>query len=454
MTPAGPARLPAFVRRIASSFIFRLSGAVANFAFVIFLGRYLGASQTGLYMIGLGFLSVLSTFCRLGLEQIIIREGGPMVRDRQWPELRGLYRQTMLLAAVASVVLTLAVMLLSKPLADHVFHKQELAPVLVWFALALLPTSIAMMHVPFLQIAGKPERSIAVFSVWVPLLSLVALVCVPPASAVAATCIFVAASVANLAIAYIPVRSFMRRADSLSGSIGALWETRLLRPALPLLIGNTCQMALLWIAVFAVGIYASPADVGGYSVAQRVALTLSGFLVPPIDALVGPKLAMMRGVSSKHDIEWIVHRVSAALLILVSGLFVVLVISGHQLLRLFGNDFGAGYGPLIFLSAGQLAVVASGSIRPLLVVHGLEKFIRNAMVIATLACIALAAILVPTLGGTGAALATALALAGEKLAEGFIAWKILGICVYPSLSFYRREIAALLKPRGKRTQTE
>jgi O-antigen/teichoic acid export membrane protein len=454
MTPAGPARSPTFIRRIASSFIFRLSGAVANFSFVIFLGRYLGASQTGLYMIGFGFLSVLSTFCRLGLEQIVIREGGPMVRDRQWPELARLYRQTLLLAAVASVVLTLVVILLSKPLANHVFHKQELAPVLVWFAVALLPTSIAMMHVPFLQIAGKPERSIAVFSVWVPLLSLLALLGIPPSSAVTAAYIFVAASVANLAIAYIPLRSFMRQADGRSRSIGPLWETRLLRPALPLLIGNTCQMALLWIAVFAVGIYASPADVGGYSVAQRVALTLSGFLVPPIDALVGPKLAMMRGVSSKRDIEWIVHRVSAALLILVSILFVVLVISGHQLLRLFGNDFGAGYGPLIFLSAGQLAVVASGSIRPLLVVHGLERIIRNAMVIATLASIVLAATLVPTLGGTGAALATALALAGEKLAEGLVAWKILGICVYPSLSFYRREISAVLKPRAKRTQTE
>lgn len=454
MALAALSRSPNIVRRIASSFIFRLSGAVTNFSFVIFLGRYLGASQTGLYMIGLGFLSVLSTFCRLGLEQIVIREGGPMVRDRQWHHLRRLFHQTMLLATVASVALTLAVIVLARPLAIYVFHKQELASVLVWFAVALLPTSIAMMHVPFLQIIGKPERSIAVFSVWVPLISLILLVCIPPSSAATAVYIFVGASVANLVIAHVPFRAFMRNAGSLPGPVGPLWETRLLRPALPLLIGNTCQMALLWIAVFAVGIYATPADVGGYSVAQRVALTLSGFLVPPVDALVGPKLAMMRGSASKRDIEWIVQRVSAALLILVSGLFVVLLISGHQLLRLFGNDFGAGYGPLLFLSAGQLAVVASGSIRPLLVVHGLERIIRNAMVVATLACIALAAVLVPTLGGTGAALATALALAGEKLVEGFVAWKVLDICVYPSLSFYRREIANLLKLRAKRTQTE
>jgi O-antigen/teichoic acid export membrane protein len=454
MTTAGFPRSAGIVRKIASSFIFRLMGAVTNFSFVIFLGRYLGAAQTGLYMIGLGFLSVLSTFCRLGLEQIVIREGGPMVRDGQWLELRRLYRQTMLLATAPSVALTLTVILLSRPLAIYVFHKQELASVLVWFAIALLPTSVAMMHVPFLQIIGKPERSIAVFSVWVPLLSFLSLFIMPPSSAVTAATIFVGASIANLVIAHLPFRAFMRNAGGLSSPNGPAWNTRLLRPAFPLLIGNTCQMALLWIAVFAVGIYSSPADVGGYSVAQRVALTLSGFLVPPIDALVGPRLSMMRGTSSKGDIESIVQRVSAALLILVSILFVALVLSGHQLLRLFGNDFGAGYGPLLFLSAGQLAVVASGSIRPLLVVHGLERVIRNAMVVATLACIALAATLVPTLGGTGAALATALVLAGEKLAEGLVAWRVLGICVYPSLSFYRREITNLLRPPAKRTQTE
>jgi O-antigen/teichoic acid export membrane protein len=445
---------PPLIKRIATSFIFRVSGALANFSFVIFLGRFLGASQTGLYMLGLGLLSVLSTLCRLGLEQIVIREGGPMVRDRQWPQLRNLYRQTMLLAAFASAALTLAIILLSDPLAIHIFHQSELAPVLVWFALALLPTSLAMMHVPFLQIIGKPERSIAVFSVWVPMLSVLSLLCIPPSSAVMAAHIFLGASAANLVIASVPVLKFLRNVEEHPLPATAGERLRLLQPALPLLIGNTCQMALLWIAVFAVGIFASPAEVGGYSVAQRVALTLSGFLIPPIDALVGPKLSMMRGSSSKQEIERIVQRVSAALIVLVSALFLLLVVSGHHLLRLFGNDFGAGYGPLLFLSAGQLAVVASGSIRPLLVVHGLEKAIRNAMVIATLVCIGLATILVPTLGGIGAAITTAIVLAGEKIVEGFVAWKVLGFCVYPSLSIYREGLASVLKTRTKRTQTE
>lgn len=59
MTPTGLPRSPTILKRIASSFVFRLSGAVTNFSFVIFLGRYLGASQTGLYMIGLDRKSVV-----------------------------------------------------------------------------------------------------------------------------------------------------------------------------------------------------------------------------------------------------------------------------------------------------------------------------------------------------------------------------------------------------------
>jgi O-antigen/teichoic acid export membrane protein len=437
---AGLIKRNTMLRRIASSLFSRVLGAIVNFTLVIYLGRYLGAAQTGLYMIGFGAATLLSTLARLGLEQIIIREGAPLMRDAQWHALRRLYRRALFTSFFAGTVIAVVMLGLDRLIAVYIFHKAELADVLPWFALSILPLTFALIHVPFLQIANRPESSIAILSLWMPLFSLPTLLLVQPDTGVVGAQVFLAACVVNALIACVQWQRVMAHKNARNTHAPTLPDPALLAPAMPLLVGNLCQMALLWIAVFAVGIAASPNAVGAYSVAQRVALTLSGFLVPPIDALVGPRLAMMRGDKSRDDIQYLVQSISSVLFLSATGVFVVILFYGSEILKLFGGDFRDGYGALVCLSFGQLAIVASGSIRPLLVVCGLEKMIRNTMIGAALCCVVSCAVLIPLIGPLGAAIATSLALAGEKVIEGCIARRRLGISVFPSTRFYVRHV--------------
>lgn len=437
-------------RRVAVSFLSRVLGAIANMAFVVYLGRYLGAAQTGFYMVGLGTATLLSTVGRIGLEQIVIREGGPLVRDGRWGALRMLHHRSVTISIRVSVAIAIALGLLAYPIAHYVFHKDGLTAVFQWFAASVVPLSYAFMHVPFLQIMQRAERSIAILSLWIPLVSLPLLLLAHPESGAEGAALYLSACIINAGIAWVQWRRCVPpgtvQCDGASGEL----RMPLLRPAMPLLIGNIGQMALPWIAVFAVGIVASPTAVGAYSVAQRVALTLSGFLVPPIDAIVGPRIAMMRGVSTREQIEELVQRISSVLFLVAALAFALIVLFGDQLLGLFGGQFGEGYGALVCLTFGQLVIVASGSIRPLLVAHGQEKQIRNAMIGAALVCAALCAALLPFIGPIGAAIATSFALASEKLVESVVARRMLGISVHPSCGFYTLQLRTWLQQRRQR----
>jgi O-antigen/teichoic acid export membrane protein len=441
---AGSIKRNAMLRRIASSLLSRVLGAVVNFTLVIYLGRYLGAAQTGLYMIGFGAATLLSTLARLGLEQIVIREGAPLIRDSHWHALRRLYRRALLTSLYAGIAIAVVMLALNGLIAVHIFHKVELGDVMPWFAISIVPLTFALIHVPFLQIADRPESSIAILSLWIPLFSLPALLLVRPHTGVVGAQVFLAACVVNALIAFVQWRRFIARKDARNAHSATLPDPALLTPAMPLLVGNICQMALLWIAVFAVGMTASPSAVGAYSVAQRVALTLSGFLVPPIDALVGPRLATMRGDKTREEIQYLIQSISSVLFLSATGVFIVILLYGSEILKLFGGDFREGYGALACLSFGQLAIVASGSIRPLLIVYGHEKMIRNTMMGATLCCVISCAVLIPLIGPLGAAIATSLALAGEKVIEGIIARRKLGISVFPSASFYAQHLKVWL----------
>ena len=75
-------------------------------------------------------------------------------------------------------------------------------------------------------------------------------------------------------------------------------------------------------------------------------------------------------------------------------------------------------------------------VSPYLSVEYREKTIRNAMSGAAACCIFLCAVLLPLIGPVGAAIATSLSLAGEKIVEGVVARRRLGISVFPPVGLY------------------
>jgi O-antigen/teichoic acid export membrane protein len=97
----------------------------------------------------------------------------------------------------------------------------------------------------------------------------------------------------------------------------------------------------------------------------------------------------------------------------------VLIATGPFLLDLFGRDFRAGQFALVILLLAQLVAVMSGPAAQVLSISGGERDCAFAVGLALAATVLLQAMLVPTLGLDGAAVA---ALAGT------LTWNISLLC--------------------------
>jgi len=127
-----------------------------------------------------------------------------------------------------------------------------------------------------------------------------------------------------------------------------------------------------------------------------------------------------------------VARLSSLLMILATlPLLVIFLAAPETVMGLFGVEFREAAGILRILAIGQLVNVATGSIGFILLMTGLEKSFQNIMLIFVVLNVLLNILLVPPLGIAGAAIASALSVAGQNVAAVVVGKRKLGVNVLP-----------------------
>jgi O-antigen/teichoic acid export membrane protein len=105
----------------------------------------------------------------------------------------------------------------------------------------------------------------------------------------------------------------------------------------------------------------------------------------------------------------------------------VLAVAAPEVLRAFGPDYAQGTTPLRIMLAGQTVNVATGGVAFVLIMVGLTGLDLIDNLLAAVVLVALAIPLASTEGPTGAAIASAVALAGVNAVRLSQVWRRVGI---------------------------
>jgi O-antigen/teichoic acid export membrane protein len=189
---------------------------------------------------------------------------------------------------------------------------------------------------------------------------------------------------------------------------------------------------MTWTSTLALGMWATPRDVGIFGIANRTA-TLTSFILLAVNNIAAPKFAALHRAGDLATLGR-VARDSARLMALVAApmLIVCLILPG-PVMRIFGADFESGAAVLSILAAGQFVNVVTGSVGFVLIMCGYERMYRNAFVVCAASSIALNGLLIPRFGILGAAIATAGTLALQNLVAAMLVWRKLGVVTIPFL---------------------
>lgn len=411
----------------------RLLGRGAQFLVQVVVARVLGPVAFGIYALGWTALKVLETWTTLGLQNGVVRFGGPAWIERP-EQARRVVRVGLASGAVISTTLACVLFGAADLLAVELFEMASLGPVLRIFALALPLVVLTRIAATVSRISHRMGLSVLAEDVAQPLLNLLLLAALVPVglslggATIATTVSFAGAF--GLALVVLRVVLASHPPDPRIETLGGPSISTLLRYSISTGLANALGYYVIWIDRIFLGVFRTPEEVGVYQVASQLSLPIL-VVIAGFTSVVGPMVARIgRGADPTRLNQ--VFRVSTKWgLYLCLPLFLVTIFGARPLIdTIFGTEFLAAKVPLVILAAGQMINVATGPVGMILIMCGHHRLWLVTTASSVGGNLILNWLLVPSLGPVGAALATSIVLAGMLLAALIQARRRLGLWPY------------------------
>ena len=421
-TGAGQRLGQILVAHTAGNLVLNVGTMVLNFAITFALTRQLGVSGYGAYAFASAWALLLGIPATLGLAPLLVREVAAYRVTQSWGNVRGLLRRANQVVVAASLAVCGTALLVSYvsgwPPAE--LHRPTL------LALVLIPvTGLVSLRQAAIQGFGRVVLARLPEAVVGPAILLLLIAVLGPALddrfnaswAVGAnvTAMFLAAA--------LGVMMLRRTLPADVQRVPRQFETgRWARLALPLVLFGAIQAVNVQLGTVLVGALGGSREAGIYSVANRAAGLISFVLLGAMPAL----MPVIAGLHARRDLARLqVLLTRSSRLVFLSSLPIALgvIVFAGPLLRIFGLEFEGGVDALRIIAAGQLVNIAFGYPGTALVMTGHAAQLTGSVAAGAALNLALSAALVPAFGAEGAAIATAISVAGTNGLLALVLWR-------------------------------
>jgi O-antigen/teichoic acid export membrane protein len=392
----------------ALAFGIRLSGAALSYFTQVFLARFLGAFDYGLYSFAWSCVFLLSAPATMGLDQVLLRYYPAYMVHADFAKIAGLLRFAVMVILLSSLtILALASTLTVFLAVDDSRHFAKPMLVAVW---AILPLALLTLgrgsgrtlHTPML--AFFPQE--VVFPVL--LFSMVGAFAITSIGRSAGMVLL--AMVISLSIATVgQLAGLLRGLPPQVRTARPQYEVRQwVRVALPIVTLEVFVQLMERSDVLMVGMFLPPEEVAVYNAASRTA-TIVQFAMVALLAFTVPIFSSLYALGKREELQRYVTRVFRWTFWITALVAITLIALGGSIMGLFGPGFTQGTAALVVLIVAQFLLAIQAPAAELLLMTGHQDSIFRIYGATAAWHILLNAIFIPTFGMEGAAVGTTLA---------------------------------------------
>ncbi len=398
------------------SFVGQIFSTGFKYLTQVILAWLLGTEVFGLYTLGLVVYQLGELFSRIGLELGTMRYVSIHYAAEDRKRLKGVLWQAIIVPFLSGVIFGSALFFLSDSIAQGFFDKPGLAPALKVLAIAL-PFGASLTTGAFATTGFQVAKyRVYVWELLLPFSNLIIAValCKLGLGLWGAVTAWLAAQMISLvAIIYSIFNVFP---DVFNRKIKPIFESRqLLAFSLPLSFGSFLWLVMLWTDALMLGYFRPAAEVGIYRAASQTALLMTLFTRSLVTMFL-PMIAKFYSEGEFEQLEKLFGTASRWSFSLTLPLFLVMAVSGQDVLNVFGAEFVAGWLPLVILAAAQLTRASPGGFSMhMLAMSGHQYLKLVGDILLAITNIGLNMLLIPRWGMMGAAVATGISILGINM---------------------------------------
>jgi O-antigen/teichoic acid export membrane protein len=424
-----------------------LSILALGFAFQLLLTRTLGASKVGILALAISITDIAVILALLGLPSGILRFVALYAGRGDQARAAGAIVAGLRIVSAVSLVAAAILYGVADLLAVHLFDKPDLGPTLRILALSLPFSAVLSLLLSVTQGLKRVEYRAIIEQTIMPVLKIGGLVVVVYAvgpSTVGVAYVILMVFLVGTILAAISVWHFY----PLRGRGGQpILVTRvILAFSWPLLLTAVIDRAWLHIQTLVLGAWAASDQIGVYYVGLRVTMMLSVFLIA-FSTIFAPIMAELHSRHDQEQLARLLKTVTKWGFSLCLPVFLVLFFCSEEVMLVFGPEFRGGAATLRILAVSQLFNVATGPVGWLLTMSGHPRHNLLNALFTFGTSLALALLLIPRFGITGAAVGAALSVLLVNLLRLVEVRVVLGIHPY-SPSYLKPILAGCLSAIG------
>jgi O-antigen/teichoic acid export membrane protein len=419
--PPDPQAAASRLGKIARGGVLMLGGsgieAALGFALAVVAGRWLGKHDYGLFSLGWQVITLSVILSEVGLPMAVLRYVAVYDGEQDPEGAKGAAYGGTLFAGLLGGAIAAVLFAGTHRVAEHVFHKPDLALILPIMAVQLPIVAVTTMLMRVTQARGTMRYRVLVEKILLPSsrLILVGLLLAAGFGLVGAAWGSTVACTVSLVAATYMALGVMRRAW---GAARPRW--RELRPvllyAIPLVLSALALFGRRRGVILALGVSGTAGDIGLYSAAERAAL--AGALgLNAIGAIFSPIAADLYNRKHYDELHQILKTSTAWIVMVVLPAAVLLALCAPEVLAAFGKDFPEAAVALTILAAAQIISCTYGSVDYLFAMAGKQWVAVIDLTFFAFVAMGLAYYLTPKMGVAGAAIAGAVGLLGPRTAR-------------------------------------
>lgn len=398
--------------RISQAAVLRGVGMATLFLFHFVLARILLPEGYGTFSFTIATVGLLATIVSLGWPVVLQRFVAEYSANGEWGLLNGVVRR-----AHHVVLLTSAIGAVGLVAAGWVDARPAMKSALFFSAILLPLAGLVKIRRNAMQGLENVPGTVVPEEI------------VLPGMVIAGALLFRLDSPSEALLLYTAssISAFLLGSWWLHRSLGPqaraaepVYRTRSwMRIAVAMLSVDLSSRALGRTDVLMLGIFGTMHDVGTYSVANRIAM-LVPFAMQAANMVAAPRLAQAHAQWRPADFRSVLRNATIASGVGAFPIFLACMIAATPILNVFGQEYVNGAGLLRILAVGQFINAASGAVGYGLIMSGSERTYAKIVAVSAVANIMGNAVAVPLWGATGAAVMTAISVAGLNLSAFWV----------------------------------
>jgi O-antigen/teichoic acid export membrane protein len=415
-----------------AALILKAGGAVFQFIMTVIIARQLGAADTGVFLLSLTIVTVLSVFSRFGTDNYLVKIISQHSSKQSLSTGIAYLEKVILSVFVFSFIVSVIVYFIAPLISEYIFDNIKLGRVLakmsavVWLLSFMLTISFA------LQGFKKIIAAVSVQNLIVPLLSTLVLLYLSDQGIESPIYAYYAALLSSSMLGvFILVKTAKKYKSDLKNKLvtwSSIWqETK------PYYFVSILNQIIAWVPLFIAGAYITEVDLGIYQASIRTSLLIS-FVLMASNSIIGPKIAEFYANRDLILLKKTTEGFTFLLLVTSLPVILVFIIFSENILVIFGEEFIQGSNVLRILVIGQLVNVFFGPVMLTLMMTSHANAAKKVLKWTSVVMISLSALLIPEYGMVGAAIASSVGMVFQNVVTALMVKKHIGHFPVPDAS--------------------